>query len=70
MGKIFLPVVAALAVSVSWAGMGPAVAADIPAKQATIVDYATGTVLLEKNADQQMPPSSMSKLMTIYMLFE
>ncbi len=40
------------------------------AKQAILVDYQTGTVLLEKEADSPMPPASMSKLMTIYMVFE
>ncbi len=43
---------------------------DVGARQALIVDFATGAVLLEKNADQQMPPSSMSKLMTMYVVFE
>lgn len=33
-------------------------------------DFNTGEVLLEKNADQQMPPSSMSKIMTAYLVFE
>lgn len=41
-----------------------------PAKQAILVDHDTGTVLFAKNAEQSMPPSSMSKLMTLYMLFE
>lgn len=40
------------------------------AKQAYIVDTRTGQVLLAKNADQQMAPSSMSKVMTMYMVFE
>ena len=40
------------------------------ARQAIVVDYKTGTVLLEKNADDLMAPSSMSKLMTTYMVFE
>jgi D-alanyl-D-alanine carboxypeptidase (penicillin-binding protein 5/6) len=40
------------------------------AKQAIIVDYDTGTVLLEKNADEKMPTSSMSKVITMYMVFE
>ncbi len=40
------------------------------AKQALLVDFHTGAVLLEKNADELMPPSSMSKLMTSYMVFE
>ena len=40
------------------------------AKQAILLDAETGTVLLQKNADQRVPPSSMSKMMTVYMLFE
>lgn len=50
----------------------PAVAQPIEtqAKQAFIVDIKTGAVLLEKNADEVMPPSSMSKMMTAHMLFE
>jgi D-alanyl-D-alanine carboxypeptidase (penicillin-binding protein 5/6) len=43
---------------------------EVAARQAIIVDFATGAVLLEKNADQLMPPSSMSKLMTMYVVFE
>ena len=41
-----------------------------PAKHAILIDVQTGTVLLEKDADVPMPPASMSKLMTIYMVFE
>ena len=37
---------------------------DTLARQALIIDYDTGAVLLEKNADDRMHPSSMSKLMT------
>lgn len=40
------------------------------AKQAIILDHASGQVLMEKNADELMVPSSMSKLMTVYMVFE
>jgi D-alanyl-D-alanine carboxypeptidase (penicillin-binding protein 5/6) len=40
------------------------------AKQAIIMDFKTGKVLFEKNADQRMPPSSMSKIMTAYMAFK
>ena len=40
------------------------------AKQAIIVDYNTGSILLEKNADELMTPSSMSKLMTVYLTFD
>jgi len=37
---------------------------------ALAVDHATGLALYEKNADAPLPPASMSKLMTLYMLFE
>ncbi len=41
-----------------------------PAKQAFLVDFDTGAVLYAKEADKPMPPASMSKLMTVYMVFE
>ena len=37
---------------------------------AILVDFTTGAVLYEKNADQPVPPASMSKLMTIYLVFD
>jgi serine-type D-Ala-D-Ala carboxypeptidase (penicillin-binding protein 5/6) len=40
------------------------------AKQAFMVDPQTSTVLLFKDADKPMHPSSMAKLMTIYIAFE
>jgi serine-type D-Ala-D-Ala carboxypeptidase (penicillin-binding protein 5/6) len=43
---------------------------DTSAKQGVMIDYNTGTVLFDKNADQRMAPSSMSKMMTLYILFE
>ena len=48
----------------------PGRAFDTSARQALVIDYQTGAVLLEKNADAAMPPASMSKLMTLNMLFE
>jgi len=48
----------------------PANALETPAKQAILIDYETGAVLFEKNADQLMYPASMSKLMTVTMLLE
>lgn len=48
----------------------PARAFDTRAKAAWVYDMTTGTVLLDKNADTPLPPASMSKLMTINMLFE
>ena len=40
------------------------------AKEAIVVDFNTGAILLAKNADDEMVPSSMSKLMTVYLVFE
>ena len=49
---------------------GKVLSFETSAKAAYILDQSTGTVLLEKNADQPLPPASMSKLMTLYMAFE
>ena len=40
------------------------------ATSAYVRDLTTGVVLLDKNADEALPPASMSKLMTLLMLFE
>ena len=40
------------------------------AKQAYIVDSQTGAVLLEKDSTTPTPPASLSKLMTLYIVFE
>ncbi|MDH5723050.1 MAG: D-alanyl-D-alanine carboxypeptidase [Alphaproteobacteria bacterium] len=45
-------------------------AQDTLAKQALIIDFETENVLFEKNSDEQMPTSSMSKVMTMYLVFE
>lgn len=53
---------------------GPAVNADgvpeMTARQIIVMDYQTGFVMLDRNADERMPPSSMSKIMTAYMVFK
>ena len=40
------------------------------ARTAIVIDHGTGIDLMEKNADERIQPASMSKLMTLYMLFE
>lgn len=40
------------------------------AKQAIIIDMGTGMTLFEKDSTSRMPTSSMSKVMTAYMVFE
>ena len=47
----------------------PALAIDTVARQAFMIDLSTHTVLYDKDADVLMHPSSMSKLMTVYVLF-
>jgi serine-type D-Ala-D-Ala carboxypeptidase (penicillin-binding protein 5/6) len=47
-----------------------AFALETKARAALVLDFRTGTVLLEKNADKSLPPASMSKLMTLNMVFE
>lgn len=43
---------------------------DTIAKQAIIVDATSGAVLLDKDSNTKMPTSSMSKVMTMYMVFD
>ncbi|MEX0284693.1 MAG: D-alanyl-D-alanine carboxypeptidase family protein [Paracoccaceae bacterium] len=47
-----------------------AAAFDTSSRAAFVVDQGSGTVLLSKNADEPLPPASMSKLMTLYVAFE
>lgn len=48
----------------------PAKAIETEAEQAVIMDYTTGTFLMNKAGYEMVPPSSMSKLMTLYVLFD
>ena len=68
-------VIAAIAVGIAAVFAIPASAPyaqalDTPARNAYVIDLATNTVLLNKAADIPMPPASMSKLMTIFMVFD
>ena len=42
---------------------------DTSAQWAVILDFNTGATLLDKGADAEMPPSSMTKLMTAYIVY-
>lgn len=42
----------------------------VEAKQAILIDAETGTVLLERQTHELMNPSSMTKIMTAYLVFE
>ncbi|WP_062012582.1 D-alanyl-D-alanine carboxypeptidase family protein [Aureimonas sp. AU4] len=49
---------------------GPAAAIETAARNALLLDLATDTVLFEKAADQEAPPASLSKLMTLAVIFD
>jgi serine-type D-Ala-D-Ala carboxypeptidase (penicillin-binding protein 5/6) len=48
----------------------PAAGIDTAAAHAFIIEAETGAVLLDKDADERMPPASMSKMMTAYLVFD
>jgi len=52
------------------ASAGPASAFETSAKAAILVDLQSDQVLFAKNPDEPLPPASMSKLMTAFMVFE
>jgi len=43
---------------------------EIPAKSAILIEQSTGQVLCEMNADEQMPPASITKVMTLLLAME
>lgn len=45
-------------------------AIDTKARNMILMDYTTGAYLYEKDIEQAIPPASMSKLMTVYMIFD
>ncbi len=49
-----------------WQIAGPSV----PAKSWYLVDYNSGEVLAEHNPDERLPPASLTKLMTAYLVFK
>ncbi|MGD9508889.1 MAG: D-alanyl-D-alanine carboxypeptidase family protein [Geminicoccaceae bacterium] len=65
--RLILIIVVLVASLASAAGAG---AFETAAKAAIIIDFRTGATLFEKNADERIPPASMSKLMTAYMVFD
>nr|MCR5607169.1 D-alanyl-D-alanine carboxypeptidase [Treponema sp.] len=45
-------------------------AIDVSAASAILIDAATGAILYQKNADEHIPPASMTKLVVMYIIFE
>jgi serine-type D-Ala-D-Ala carboxypeptidase (penicillin-binding protein 5/6) len=48
----------------------PTAGMETQATHAFVIEVETGTVLLDKAADERMPPASMSKIMTAYVVFD
>lgn len=69
-----IPATPAITLATNNSNLPPIIAAavkmDTTAQQAIIIDHDTGRVILEKNADERVYPSSMTKIMTAYMIFE
>lgn len=66
----FIAPLSAIALLVTGVVAAQAQAFETRATAAFVMDQTTGIVLLGKNADEPLPPASMSKLMTTYMAFE
>lgn len=52
------------------AASAPAYTADVDARACILMDAKTGKVLFEKNADEALPPASVTKVMTMLLVFE
>ncbi len=72
MATRFSSLIIAAAIAIGLLAGRPVVAQTVetPATNAILIDMATGAVLFDKEADVPMPPASMSKLMTLLMVFE
>jgi D-alanyl-D-alanine carboxypeptidase (penicillin-binding protein 5/6) len=52
------------------APLGAVAALETPAREGFLIDADTGVVLFAKNPDTPTPPASMSKMMTVYLIFQ
>jgi len=66
----FLFLLFLLVMAVPAIGYAQSAPMETPASEALIVDFDTGQVLFEKNPDERIPTASMSKTMTMYLVFE
>ena len=68
--KLHRVVLSALLAAGIAGGSADAAGIDTQARNAMIVDFQTGTVMLDKGADKRMAPASMSKIMTAYLVYD
>ena len=69
-GRLGAALVAILWMMQPHAGNAAGASIETIAREAILMDVATGAILFEKDADQPMHPASMSKMMTVHMLFD
>ena len=60
----------AVALAAASFAIAPARAIETPASYVSLMDFATGEIIYEKQGNELMAPASMSKLMTMVMLFD
>ena len=65
-----LLVATALSFGMACPGMAAAPTFDTPAPVAFMVDTSSNAILYAKDADRRMPPASMAKMMTVYVVFD
>jgi D-alanyl-D-alanine carboxypeptidase len=69
-GRLGQITAALCALGVLLLGIGAALADPLPPMSSIMMDARSGTILYAQNADQPRYPASLTKLMTLYMLFE
>ena len=69
--RLLLSLLLALSVqSISWAQPIIPAAPDLAARSWILIDANTGKVLTEHDSELQLPPASLTKMMTAYLTFE
>ncbi len=70
MRVIFCAILVSFLAATSWAQPIIPAAPELAAKSWILIDASTGKVLTEYDSDLQLPPASLTKLMTSYLVFE
>ncbi len=68
--KIFLSILLILSLPVSTQAAQTAPTMQVNAKAAVLMEPTSGTVLLEQNAHEKLPPASVTKVMTMLLIYE
>jgi D-alanyl-D-alanine carboxypeptidase (penicillin-binding protein 5/6) len=68
--NLVLFIIALINFNLTYAAMPVPAPPDVAAKNYLLVDFASGRVLAEKQADEQIEPASITKLMTAYVVYK